>query len=649
MESFSVRTTLTRQDWLAYLTAAGARMTTARADAPWLTRIAPKALWLAFVAVFVVMMGVKPPLLRPEGLLLLFVSFGIVVWLQRRINMRGSTPLDDGSFLGPAEFDFDANGFHSRRQNSNTFSQWPLVKDVTDTQDHVFLWIDACTAYVLPARGLPAGMTSSTAATRLREFVTNAATPLQPDSTMVLTATETAGAVDPSQAEHQLAAASRPSVAQELAALLRLHVWRVVDATRLYGRDISIILLGVFSLVLWAGLDRLDYEGDVELFWYSISEIGVLVLAVLLAAWVLSRLSRPRIELRQALLLLLGFLPIFVAGIWIAMKLPMMGAILAGVLLTGAADFYLGTGMRSVTGRRQQFAVTSVLVLTLALFYLSCKVYFSPGIWYEPESDAEQAVETRRENEQIVFEQSARINADISSLAPREAGQPNVFFVGFAGFGGQKVFAEEISLAAKQIGDRYGSAQRSLLLVNDERDSLKYPLASAPSLHHALNALSQRMNLDEDVLVLALSSHGSEEGTVSVSSELGYWRDLDATELADMLREAGIRWRVIVVSACYSGTFVEPLKNDSTIILTAAAANRTSFGCSDENDLTYFGEAFYRDALPKAANLRAAFDAARAAILERETHEGMTPSNPQAYFGAAIEQKLAAMEATRTK
>jgi hypothetical protein len=155
------------------------------------------------------------------------------------------------------------------------------------------------------------------------------------------------------------------------------------------------------------------------------------------------------------------------------------------------------------------------------------------------------------------------------------------------------------------------------------------------------------MNLDEDVLFLSLSSHGSEDGMISVNSDLGDWRDLSADELAGMLREAGIRWRVIVVSACYGGTFVEPLRDENTIILAAAAADRTSFGCSDDNDLTYFGEAFYRDALPKAASLRAAFDNARAAIKERETREGMSASNPQAYFGAAIEQKLAAMEKAR--
>jgi hypothetical protein len=196
---------------------------------------------------------------------------------------------------------------------------------------------------------------------------------------------------------------------------------------------------------------------------------------------------------------------------------------------------------------------------------------------------------------------------------------------------------------------RYGSGRRSVLLVNDEHDVLKYPLATAPSLRHTLNALSQHMNVDEDVLFLALSSHGSEDGAIAVSSDLGDWRDLEADDLADMLRESGIRWRVIVVSACFSGAFVEPLEDDNTIILTAAAADRTSFGCSDDNDLTYFGEAFYRDALPQAPSLRAAFEAARTAIQERETRERETPSEPQAYFGKAIEQKLADIETARSK
>ena len=108
-------------------------------------------------------------------------------------------------------------------------------------------------------------------------------------------------------------AAPPPSVAQELLALLRLHCWGFVDAARLFGRDVTLILLIVFSLALWMGLDRLSYDGEVELFVYGATENAAVVLAVLAVAWLLSRVSRPRVEMRQALLLVLSFLPIFIA------------------------------------------------------------------------------------------------------------------------------------------------------------------------------------------------------------------------------------------------------------------------------------------------------------------------------------------------
>ena len=75
-------------------------------------------------------------------------------------------------------------------------------------------------------------------------------------------------------------------------------------------------------------------------------------------------------------------------------------------------------------------------------------------------------------------------------------------------------------------------------------------------------------------------------------------------------------------------------------LITAAAADKTSFGCADDRDLTYFGEAFYRDALPRAKNLQEAFALTRSAIATRERAEGVTPSDPQAYFGEQIEQLL---------
>jgi hypothetical protein len=145
------------------------------------------------------------------------------------------------------------------------------------------------------------------------------------------------------------------------------------------------------------------------------------------------------------------------------------------------------------------------------------------------------------------------------------------------------------------------------------------------------------------VLFLALSSHGS-RGVISISNTGMTEQGLSARTLAKLLEESGIRWRVVVVSACFSGAFVKPLADNHTIVITAAAKNRTSFGCSDQRDLTYFGEAFYRDAMPHSTYLRVTFEAARTDIRQRELAENFVPSQPQGVFGLLMEEKLRAIE-----
>jgi hypothetical protein len=240
--------------------------------------------------------------------------------------------------------------------------------------------------------------------------------------------------------------------------------------------------------------------------------------------------------------------------------------------------------------------------------------------------------------------QLALIDATVAKFPPQVDGQAEVYFLGFAGFGEERVFAEEIKLAAQRVGEKYGSTPRTLLLINDRRDLTTHPLATGVGLAHALRKIAATMNRDEDVLFLAFSSHGWKDATIEVSNIGMPPRGLAADDVAVLLRESGIRWQIVVVSACFSGAFVEPLARDETIVITAASKTRSSFGCSDDRDLTYFGEAFFRDALPGAARLRDAVEASRRRIRVRERAERMRASHPQSYFGPRMEAKLAEIE-----
>jgi len=338
--------------------------------------------------------------------------------------------------------------------------------------------------------------------------------------------------------------------------------------------------------------------------------------------------------------------PLMIAGALIDRFLWHSAAVVAQLLVLAYAVLYLARALRSSTGAAQPRALLLALVLLLGYGWLAEGASLYPSLWLTPEAgDADDDTTSPAVAEPLLFDQRSRLDDALDAIAPSgEAAGPAVFFVGFAGVAEQKVFAEEIKLAAHVVGRRYGTTSRELLLINDRRDLDAYPLASLSGLTYALQGLADKMNVERDILFLALSSHGSADPQLSVSNGTLPLEQITAGNLASALAESGIQWRVIVISACYAGAFIDALKNDRTILIAAADVDRTSFGCSDDRDLTYFGEAFYRDSLPHAASLRQAFGLAAQAISKRETLEHVTPSKPQAFFGPDIERVLATLE-----
>ena len=113
---------------------------------------------------------------------------------------------------------------------------------------------------------------------------------------------------------------------------------------------------------------------------------------------------------------------------------------------------------------------------------------------------------------------------------------------------------------------------------------------------------------------------------------------ISADSTARALQHAGVTRRVIVVSACFSGTWIPALANDDTIVITAAAKDRTSFGCDDSRSLTYFGEAFLGSLAPDNVSLRDAFEAAKRKVAAQESQEQLTPSQPQVFVGRNMQE-----------
>jgi hypothetical protein len=451
-----------------------------------------------------------------------------------------------------------------------------------------------------------------------------------------------------SPASAPAAAASTATAAKpaRFSVRLLLQLWSLRRAVPNFSpANIVLIALSLVWLSLWVAIDWWQALPNPQFLLAGVPLFPWYALAVLALAALLRGQSHPKAPFAAALLLSLGLVPLPLLLTAVAIPFFSLDWRLAAVVVLIHSFIYLARGLHTFTGESQRRATFAGIAFLVVFIWLTDALDVIPDVWAAPEvAEAADGGDSHADAETVLFEQPKRIDQALAAIRSEDSPGPRAFFVGFAGVGEQKVFAQEIGLASRVLSERYDMGSRALSLINDERDLERAPVASVAGLKYALRGLAGRMNLDRDVLFLVISSHGAREPAIAVSNSDLPLNDMTDEDLAEALSDSGIKWRVIIISACYAGGFIDALKNPSTIVITAAAADRTSFGCSNDRDLTYFGEAFFRDALPEARSLRDAFERAKTAIALRERREHVDASRPQAYFGAELEAKLAAMK-----
>jgi hypothetical protein len=220
------------------------------------------------------------------------------------------------------------------------------------------------------------------------------------------------------------------------------------------------------------------------------------------------------------------------------------------------------------------------------------------------------------------------------SQQPQQRGA-ETFIVSFGLFGDQSVFESEARGAARILRERLRSKPTPIVGFNRKRGGI----ATTRDLATALRTAGAAMDRDNDVLAVVLTSHGNPEGLAIVAGNTS--ETLTPPDLRSMLDASGAKYRVVIISACFSGVFVPALADPRTLVITAAAADRSSFGCEDGARWTYFGDAFFNRALRRAPDLETAFHMARRIVTAREQQEGFEPSNPQLAGGSEVLAVLA--------
>lgn len=244
-----------------------------------------------------------------------------------------------------------------------------------------------------------------------------------------------------------------------------------------------------------------------------------------------------------------------------------------------------------------------------------------------------------------LLEQGAMLEKALAAI-PQSTPAIELYGVSLGGDGKQSVFLREADYVADLLGERF-SARGVVRLVNHRDHLADRPMATRETLARTLRTIAERSG-PEDLVFIYLTSHGSHDHQLVLDMPGLKLDDLPASELASLLAPLKDRYKVLVISACYSGGFIPVLKDDKTLIMTAARSDRVSFGCSEEADFTYFGDALFAKALQQTDDLRQAFTLASATVAKREKEEEFEASEPQLWAPDAVITRWQALRAQQS-
>ena len=283
---------------------------------------------------------------------------------------------------------------------------------------------------------------------------------------------------------------------------------------------------------------------------------------------------------------------------------------------------------------------------------LVCAIHLA-STWTEPlrlwtaDEPAHAGAAPMQLTQELFEKQAATLDQRLAALQPQRPGRIDVYALTFAPHADEDVFLRESHMVAGVMADRFGAEGRTLQLVNHRSTQGEWPWATPLNLQRAIEHIAQQMDRDEDILFIHLTSHGAKSGSMASS----YWplsaESLTPKVLKAALDAAGIRHRIVSVSACYSGSWIEPLAGEHSLVMSAADAEHTSFGCGRGSELTYFGRAMFDEQLRnQTLSFEAAHAQARVVIEQREKQAGKDDgySNPQIRIGAAMREHLLRLE-----
>lgn len=242
--------------------------------------------------------------------------------------------------------------------------------------------------------------------------------------------------------------------------------------------------------------------------------------------------------------------------------------------------------------------------------------------------------------EYALYREAAALQGALDLLRASDPEKIELYSLVVAGYGTEEVFRRESKFIESLFAAQYDNHATAIYLANSQRSLAEHPMATRTSIKAAIEKITERMDKDQDIFFLYITSHGSENKMIALNHNGLAFAGIDAKWLGDLLKTTGIKHRVVVLSACFSGGFIDDISDENTMVMTAASAKKTSFGCADDSLFTYFGKAYFKESLKPGVDFEQAFYQARSLVEVWEKEQKITPSEPQIRVNATVSAQV---------
>jgi len=313
------------------------------------------------------------------------------------------------------------------------------------------------------------------------------------------------------------------------------------------------------------------------------------------------------------------------------MKAVVEYAILAWMFVVAVRAVYLSTDQ--ARSRRRAFAVVGGALLIAPLWFAPLIGPLDPW-WREADAAPANGDAINPASEAVLAAQEFMMDRALDSLEDERPGVTDLYFVGFAPDARRAGFLADVDNAQHTMDERWNTHGRSVTLVNSPLTVADRPFASVTHLRKVLLEMGDIIDADDDVVMVYLAgSSGDDHSLTAVNPPLELV-SLSPQGLRQLFEAAGIRWRIVVVSTCQAGAWIEALKDDETMVIASSNASVRGSDCAGGIASTSFGDAFFGKAMRTSDDLRHAFDAAHKELVEQRAAE------PVMYMGTSIEAHL---------